>query len=211
MLKFLTAIEISNLIELCKMCRNNQNSLLCNQKDACISILKKITKNPIMISFSPPMLRIGLLTGQEDISSLSIKWEMIRLNNGTGMNLLDKFIMPKAQIISFKTTRVNSWLPMLEALLLEFQLSSQETIENGSSIKSIIWSPLKLETTQTSWDLLVPQDQTNTSKSASKTWCAKNQNIDGELSIATLVNKNQISKTSIPTTATDKLPSSLTK
>jgi hypothetical protein len=46
--------------------------------------------------------------------------------------------MLKAQIISFKTTKVNSWLPMLEALLLEFQLNSQEIKENGSSIKLII-------------------------------------------------------------------------
>jgi hypothetical protein len=46
--------------------------------------------------------------------------------------------MLKVQTISFKTTKVNSWLPMLEALLLEFQLSSQEKTENGSTIKLII-------------------------------------------------------------------------
>jgi len=54
------------------------------------------------------------------------------------MKILIKFIMPKAQTISFKTTRENSWLPMLVALLLEFQLNSQEIKENGSSIKLII-------------------------------------------------------------------------
>jgi hypothetical protein len=63
---------------------------------------------------------------------------MIKLNNGSGMKILIKFIMPKAQTISFKTTRENSWLPMLVALLLEFQLNSQEIKENGSSIKLII-------------------------------------------------------------------------
>jgi hypothetical protein len=101
-------------------------------------------------------------------------------------------------------------LPMLEALLLEFQLNSQEIKENGSSIKLIIWLPHKLETTLISWDLSEPQDQINTLRLVSKTWWERNPNIDGESNIAIPVNKSQIFKTLIPTTETDNQVSSKT-
>ena len=121
-----------------------------------------------------------------------------------------QFIMLNLQTISFKTTRVNLWLPTVLALLKEFPLSSQEKQENGSSIKLIIWSPLKLEeTTLISSVLSVPQDQTNTLRLVLKTWWEKILNIDGELSIATLVNKSQTFMMKA-TTVTDQPPSSIT-
>ena len=108
------------------------------------------------------------------------------------MKLLDKFTMPNLQTISFKTTRVNLWSPTLEAPPPEFQLSSQETQENGSMTKLITYLLLLLEITLISSALSVPQDQTNTLKSVLKIWWEKSLNIDGELNTVTLVNKSQM-------------------
>jgi len=81
------------------------------------------------------MLKTGLPTGQLDICSLNIKLETIKLNNGSGMKALVKFIMLNLQITHLLTTEENLWLPMLEPPPPVFQLNSQKPKENGSSIK----------------------------------------------------------------------------
>jgi len=81
------------------------------------------------------MLKTGLPTGQLDICSLNIKLETIKLNNGSGMKALVKFIMLNLQITPLQTTEENLWLLMLELLPPVFLLNSQKPKENGSSIK----------------------------------------------------------------------------
>ena len=154
---------------MCKMSNLNQDSLLCNQIDACTFILKNQIKNLITTLSYQRMLKTGLLTGQLDIFSQNTKLETIKLNNGFGMNKLDKFTMLNLQTTFCRTTKENSWLPMLEAPLKEFQLSSQETKENGSTTKSIIYSLLKLVITLTLLEHSVLQDQTNTPRLVLKT------------------------------------------